>query len=131
MESLQPRLGEDRSSLVGGPAGLHHDPHEIVRHVHERVHHAGQVQSLESPHIGRSHHYHSPRVLDAELEPLLFLDPLDDPVSLHDLHRVRVRPRPDSDPVPSNHDPAVRARGYTGRSVRRRKFGIRGGRSGV
>lgn len=89
------------------------------------------MQRLERPYVGRSHHDHSPRVLEPELEPLLSLDPLDDPVRLHDLHRVRVRPRPDSDPVPPDHDPAARARGDAGRSIRRRQLQIRSGRSGV
>lgn len=75
------------------------------------------MKRLESPNISRSDHDHGPRVLDAELSPLLSLDCVDDLVRLHHLSRIRVRPRPDSDPVPADHHAAAGAR----RDARRRR----------
>lgn len=129
MDNPKPGLGENRRGLVGDSASLHNDPDEIVWNQHERVHHASQMQSLESPHVGRSDRNDGLRVLDSELEPLLHLDPLDDPMRLHDLVRVRVRPRPDSDPVATNHDPAAGGSGGGGGGGGRggsveRQFGI-------
>lgn len=106
MDDTEPRLGEDRSGLVGGSTGLHHDPDDIVRNQHERVHHASQVQRLERSYISRCDRNDGPRVLDPELEPLLPLDPFNDLVRPHDLDRVRVWPRPDTDPVSPNDDSA-------------------------
>lgn len=129
MDNPKPGFGENRRGLVGDSTSLHDDPDKIVRNQHERMHHASQMQSLESPHVGRSDRNDGLRVLDSELEPLLHLDPLDDPVSLHDLVRVRVRPRPDSDPVATNHDPAAGGSGGGGGGGGRggsveRQFGI-------
>lgn len=103
-------LGQDRSRLIGDSSGLHHDPNEVVRNQHQRMHQSGHVESLEGPDISRSHHDHRPRALDAELAPLLSLDRVDDLVRLHHLNRIRVRPRPDSDPVPADHHAAAGAR---------------------
>lgn len=75
------------------------------------MHHAGQVQRLERPHIGRRDYDDCPRILDPELEPLLLLDRLDDMVRPHDLDRVRVRPRPDSDPMSPDDDSAITTAG--------------------
>lgn len=110
----EPRLGQDRSGLIGGPASLHHDPNEVVRHQHQGVHQPGHVERLERPYISGSHNDDRPRVLDPELTPLLPLDRVNDLVRLHDLSRIRVRPRPDSDPVAADHDPATRAGGDAG-----------------
>lgn len=113
------RLGNNRSGFVGDSAGLHHDPHQIVRHQHQRVHHTSQMQRLERPNIRRRHSDHRPRVLHSEQRPLLPLHPLDYAVRLHHLHGIRVRPRPDSDPVPPDHHTARSA--HRRRPVRRRR----------
>lgn len=107
VDSPKPGLREERSSLVGGPTGLNHDPDEIVRNQHERVHHACQMQRLECPYISRRDCDDFPRVLDPELKSLLLLNPVNDLMSPHDLDGVRVRPRPDTDPVSPDHNSAA------------------------
>lgn len=125
VDSPKPRLREERSGLVGGSTGLNHDPDEIVRNQHERVHHTCQMQRLERPYIGRRDHDDCPRVLKPKLKSLLLLDPLDDLMSPHDLDGVRVRPGPDSDPVSSDHNSTTaRAPAGHGGYVPRRKLEI-------
>jgi len=124
VESSEARLGNNRGGFVGHSTGLHHDPHQIVRHQHQRVHHTGQVQRLERPNMRRRHRDHRPRVLNSEQRPLLPLHPLDYAVRLHHLHGIRVRPGPDSDPVPPHHHTARGAHGR--RPVRRRRNVQRG-----
>jgi len=124
VESSEARLGNNRGRFVGDSAGLHHDPHQIVRNQHQRVHHTRQVQRLERTNIRRRHRDHRPRVLHSEQRPLLPLHPLDYAVRLHHLHGIRVRPRPDSDPVPPDHHTARGA--HSRRPVRRRRNVKRG-----
>lgn len=64
------------------------------------------MQSLESPHICRGNRNNSPRVPDPVLNPLLGLNPVDNPVSLHDLDWVRVGPGADKDAVAADDNSA-------------------------
>lgn len=64
------------------------------------------MQSLESPHIRRGNSNHGPRVTDPVLNLLLGLNPVDNPVSLHDLDWVRVGPGADEDAVAADDNSA-------------------------
>lgn len=104
VDNPEPGPGDQRRRLVGGPAGLDHDPRQIVRHVHQRVHNSRQMQGLESPDISRCHSDDRPGGFDPVLDPLLPLDRFDDPVGFHDLDWVRVGPGPDQDAVAADDD---------------------------
>lgn len=73
------------------------------------MHHASHVQRLECAYIGRGHSNNSPRVLEPKLDPLLPLYPLHNLMRLHDLDRVRVGPRANSDPMPPDDHSAAGA----------------------
>ena len=114
MDNPEAGAGEKGRGLVGDSTGFNNDPDEIVGNKHERVHHTSQVQRLECPYISSRDRNDGLRVLDSELEPLLCLNPLDDPMRLHDLDRVRVRPWSDTDPVATDYDPATNRGGGCG-----------------
>lgn len=68
---------------------------------------AGEVQRLEGPGVGGRDDDERAGILEAVLQPLLVLDPLDYLVRQKHLGRLGVRPRPDPDPVAADHDGAV------------------------
>ena len=108
VDESEARARQHRRRGVGGAACLDDDPGERVRHVAEGVEEAGEVERLERTGVGRGDDKHLPGLLDAVPAPLLLLHALHDPVRAHHLDGVRVRPRPDPNPVPPHHDVALR-----------------------
>lgn len=108
MDHRQAGPVDDGGGLIRRPAGLDDDPGDLVRKEHQGVGEAREVEGLEGADVGGRDDDQKLGTFHPELQPLLPLHPLDQLVRPHHLHRVRVRPRPDADPVPADHHPAGR-----------------------
>ncbi|KAJ6830275.1 putative glucuronosyltransferase [Iris pallida] len=111
MKHVEVRLGKNGGGLprrAAAFARLDDDPGEVVGYEHERVHHPGQVEGLEGPHVRRGDDDNFPRAPDDALPLLLPLHELEDAVGPLGLGRVRVGPGADADAVAAYDDMAGR-----------------------